>query len=318
MNSRKNLLIVSAALATQLFTGMGCASFRRSEEKPAEKQGNNTYPAAESNDPLVLKDQRIQSLESTVLSLNSRIQELEGKLQASQNRPTLNESLNRQSIGGRSNNGTDKPVRASIAANDPESGFANDVNTRAFQQGKILFDQEKYPEAILAFSAFLERNSNHTLASLAQYNIAESYYFEGDYAVADQEFQKLLLKYPRSPRASYALVRLSQCGEKLGKRDESRRYRLQAEGLYPRSPALKGLREATGNASVGQPPIQSALVVPPTAPEVVAPHVETPTVETPTVTAPHVEAPHVATPKVETSLESGADLDSPPGMGAGG
>ncbi len=307
-----------AATTAVLVTGTGCASLFSRGDKTPENSDKNAYSATEPNDPLAAKDQRIQSLESTVVTLNSRVQELEGKLQATQNRPVLSDSLIRQSVdaltlpkrGG-------SVIRATVSENDPESGFANDQNTRAYQQGKILFDQEKYPEAILAYSAFLERNANHSLASQAQYGIAESYYLEADFAVADQEFQKLVIKYPRSPRASYALVRLSQCAEKTGKLDESRRYRMQAEALYPRSPALKGLREKSAPAPV----MQSSLVIPPTAPEVDSPVVETPHVEAPQVVAPRVEMPKVETPRVqklETTNTTGNDLDGPPGSGGGG
>jgi len=308
MNSRKNLLMVTAAAL--LLTGVGCSSLKRSE---------NSYSARENGDAAVEKDPKIQNLESTVATLNTRIQELEGKLQASENRPRYSDTLIRQASDAIQNlKPNASPIRASIAEGDPESGFANDQNTRAFQQGKILFDQEKYPEAILALSAFLERNGNHTLASHAQYYIAESYYMEGDFAVADQEFQRLVLKYPRSPRASHAFVRLSLCSEKLGKTEEAKRYRLQAEALYPRSPALKGLRETsttTGVRVLPAPIQEAALVVPPTAPEVESPRVETPHVE-----APHVEAPRVEAPKIQTlqTTGSGSDLDSPPGMGDGG
>lgn len=293
--------MVSAVSTTLLFGGMGCASLFSHGDKKGGKAGENRYSAAEPSAPATLKDQRIQSLESTVLSLNSRIQELEGKLQASQNRPHIPEAVIRHNF--------DTAIRSSVAANDPESGFANDQNTRAFQQGKILFDQEKYPEAILAFSAFIERNENHTLASQVQYYIAESYYLQGDYSVAEQEFKKLTVKYPRSPRVSYALVRLALCTEKLGKMDDSKRYRLQAENFYPQSPALKGLREASapGNSMQG-----SLIVTPPTAPVVDTPHVQMPQVE-----APQVQAPKVEFQPIE-SAPVGSDLDSPPGTGSGG
>lgn len=283
------------------------------------KHQENGRSATENGDNDPLKDQKIRSLETSLVTLNTRIQELEGKLQAAENRPKYSESLIRQNSDTRGGlNSSNAVVIATLAKNDPESGFANDQNTRAFQQGKMLFDQEKYPEAILALSAFLERNPNHTLASHAQYYIAESYYLEGDFAIADQEFQRLTLKYPRSPRASYAFVRLSTCAEKLGKTEEAKRYRFQAEGLYPKSPALQGLRESQASTGVKVFPIdstQTSLVVPPTAPEVESPHVETPQVDA--IEAPHVDAPQIETQTIQTTHQGG-ELDSPPGTGGGG
>jgi tol-pal system protein YbgF len=213
-------------------------------------------------------------------------------------------------------------VSATVAPNDPGAGFVNDAAVRAFRQGRMLFDQEKFPEAILAFSAFLEGNPNHALASAAQYAIGEAYYREGDYAVADTEFRKLTARYPQSPRASYALVRLSQSALALGKNDEARRYRTEAEGLFPKSPALKLLRESptpsvAADADQSETPIATApdlSIERPTVPAIAAPTIEKPSIEAPTVEAPHVEAPVSNAPRARVGGSNG-DLDAPPGSG---
>lgn len=295
-----------------LLSGTGCSTlFSRgdaADEKSAKKEA---YSATEPANPEMLKDDKIQYLESTVSTLNSRIQELEGKLQASQNRPDLSGAAARQktdTLGGVS---AGSEVRASVAARDPGAGYVNDERFRAFQQGKLLFDQEKYPEAILAFSAFLERGDHHPLAGSAQYYIGESYYLQGDYAVADQEFQRAVARYPSSPRVSHALVRLTQSTARLGKTEESRRYRAQVEGLYPKSPALLELRRSDATTSASAAP--GAGSVPDlTIPEVASPNLEQPTIETPKIESPRIEAPRIEVPRVEAPS---SDLDGPPGGG---
>ena len=212
----------------------GCASLFRhgdapeSDEKGQEKSPNR-YSATEggperSTDAEGLKDQKIKSLESTITGLNTRVHELEMKLDAAQNPPHFDGKLGSPERKLTTKNGESNPSRqslgapaASVASNDPGAGFSNDASVRSFQQGKALFDQEKYPEAILAFSSFLERDERHTLASNAQYYIAESYFLQSDFVVADQEFQKLAIRYPNSSRLSYALVRLAECSEKTGR-----------------------------------------------------------------------------------------------------
>jgi TolA-binding protein len=323
MNKRK---IISALLTLPLLS-VGCSTFTRSNpdaEKAAETDGKNRYSAAEPASPAELKDEKIQHLESTVTVLNSRIQELEGKLQAAETRPDTSaapvmaaKKLGRQILDGPS---AGSKVRASIAPNDPGSGFVNDAAVRAFQQGKMLFDQEKFPESILAFSAFLEGNPEHALASSAQYYIGENYYREGDYAVADLEFQKLASHYPHSPRTSYALVRRSQSAAALGQNEEAKRYRTQAEGLFPRSPALKLLRETPVTAATDAAPIATApatMIEPPAVPSIPLPRVESPSIEKPVVEAPQIEAPHVEAPSSNAprARVSGTDLDAPPGGG---
>lgn len=310
----------------------GCAILSRSNsdaEKAAEKDGNNRYSATEPAAPDSLKDQKIQHLESTVTHLNTRIQELEGKLQAAEVRPTPSNPLEASAKNSIRQN-VDAPiagarVRPTVSANDPGAGLTQDAAVRAFQQGRALFDQEKYPEAILAFSAFLESNPGHALASSAQYTIAESYYREGDYAVADQEFQRLAARYPHSPRMSYALVRLSQSAGALGKSEEAKRYRTQAEGLFPKSPALKlfgqaptSVREAPGataESANAAAPIATApdlAIANPAMPAIAAPRVEAPTIEHPVVEAPRAETPGGNAPRARVS---GEELDAPPGGG---
>lgn len=321
MNSRKNPpcpkpttpLRALASAAALLVSATGCSTlFSRGEAPDAKADGKEAYsatePASGEANPEMLKDDKIQYLQSTVATLNTRIQELEGRLQASQNRPNLSADPIRQNLGG-ANAGSE--VRASVAANDPGAGYANDERFRAFQQGKILFDQEKYPEAILAFSAFLERAADHPLAGSAQYYIGESYYLQGDFAVADQEFQRVVVRYPGSPRVSYALVRLAQSTNKLGKAEESRRYRAQVEGLYPKSPALLELRKtdfsAAPTATAGAIAPASITIEKPSVPDISIPEVAVPNIDRPSVEAPSVEAPRVNS--------SSSDLDGPPGGG---
>lgn len=293
-------------------------------EENSAKEGNASAGAIDPR----LKDQKILSLENTVISLNTRIAGLEGKLRAAADHPVLTDSV-RQTNDHSRNFNAGSAVHSTVAANDPGAGFVNDAKVRGFQQGRILFDQEKYPEAILAFSAFLEQNETHPLAGSAQYFIAESYFLQNDYSVADQEYRKLSLRYPKSSRMSFALVRLAQCSEKLGKMDDARKYRNQAEGLFPKSPALwvkapittpsASLQTATSLAPIATVPMSDGMALP----EVERPRVETPRVEVPHVEAPQVEVPHVEIPKVDTPVvvaphvEMATDLDGPP-SGAGG
>jgi TolA-binding protein len=322
MNSRKNpslgRLVSSLLLSATLVASLsGCSSiFRRGEsddnaDEPAEKTARNAneYAATESDSEPSrdLKDRKIEGLQATVASLNSRIRELESKLQASQNRPNLDARLQKTPTAQPGRQVSDV-LSPSVASNDPGAGVANDANVRAFQQGKILFDQEKYPEAVLALSAFLERNETHPLAGTAQYYIGESYYQQGDFTVADQEFQKLALRYPLSARLSWALLRLADCADKTGRPDDARRYRLQTEGLYSKSPALK---DAAFRASAVTPIVPTGNAA---APIATAPDSPNSADSGPAVPSLAIEKPTAPTAPTAPRLE-GSDLDSPPGAG---
>jgi TolA-binding protein len=317
MNSRKNPLRVrpvsssSVGFGCALFAAItlsACSSLSRSDGESPNRpdagagkfEGRDArFSANEGADDSEAdpKDRKIRSLESTVSTLNGRIAELESKLQANQNRPAI---ADRPAPALPSRQDPVAPA-ASVAASDPGAGYVNDAKVRAFRQAKALFDQEKYPESILAFSAFLEGAQRHSLAGSAQYYIAESYYLQGDFAVADQEFQKLALRYPNSSRMSWALIRLAEVAERLGKTDEARRYRMQAEAYFAKSPAIR---------SAGRSPSQPAVRAETTQAQAPAARAE----ETGTLieTAPSMSIERPVAPTAPR-VDAGSDLDAPPG-----
>lgn len=225
-NQRKlSTLIPALTIATGMLSFSSCSTFSRHDDT-AENA------ASEATDPIAQKNARIQELEGTVSTLHSKVERLETQLRASQSKPEFRQSFDRPirpSVGN--------SVQASIAGSDPEIGYANHSIVQAYRQGKILFDSEKYPEAILAFSALLERESKHVLAGSAQFYLAESYYLQGEYAVAEQEYTRVISSFERSPQVTKAYARLADCYAKQGKTAEAERMKLQIRALFPSSPA---------------------------------------------------------------------------------
>lgn len=120
---------------------------------------------------------------------------------------------------------------------DPEAGFVQDAAVSGYRQAMILFRAEKYPEAVLAFSSFLERYADHPLAGAAQYYIGESYFRQKEYKLAAEELQRVLTSYDRSSHVPNALLRLAEAEAVLSRADESAKHRQMLLALFPHSPS---------------------------------------------------------------------------------
>lgn len=140
---------------------------------------------------------RIDALQAQIDALQTKLNQMESSKEESKPLPA------------------GEPIHASIALSDPQIGFIQNTPILQLRQSKALFDSEKYPESILGFSEFLEKNENHPLASQAQFYLSEAYLRQNDFPVAEKEFRKLLRKYPFSAFATSARSQLRVCEEKL-------------------------------------------------------------------------------------------------------
>ena len=192
---------VAVFLSLPLSSGFltGCAIGRTLDEA----SGESAHRAAEKTP----EQQKIESLETQLGQLQAKLEKMEVEIDTSkksqrltQARPGIVEST--------------ELVQSSVATSDPERGFTQDSAVLGLRQSKVLFDSEKYPEAILGFSTFVEKNSNHPLASQAQFYLADAYFLQNDFPIAEKEFRKLLERYPQSVLTSRAREKLKICTEK--------------------------------------------------------------------------------------------------------
>jgi len=163
-------------------------------------------------------------------------------------------------------------VEARQDSNDPESGFVSDSAVQSYRQAMILYQTQKYPEAVLAFSAFLERYGDHPLAGSAQFYSGEAYFKQKEHKLAWQEYLRVVSAYDRSPQISHALARLAQIAQTQGLKKEATDYRQTLTSLFPASPAIawlvSGATQGPGSAAVDLPPekVSAPADSPPTAP----------------------------------------------------
>jgi TolA-binding protein len=195
-------------------------------------------------DPIPVSE--IETLREKVKTLEAHVAELESKRTQLEVVPT-------------------RPHPATRAGASPDSngGFVNDLAVSLYRQGMILFLSKKYSDAISTFGQFIGENPDHVLAGSAQYYVGESYFRQGNFTLAAQELQKVLVSYDRSPHLSSALARLSQAQDKIQLTQESQKNRQLLSSLFPLSPALKLLDSPSGGVTtskIGE--VQSSRAVP--------------------------------------------------------
>ena len=135
---------------------------------------------------------------------------------------------------------TNEAAGTPVAATDENTpGFVQDSAVQLFRKANILFESERYTDANLAYSNFLERYPDHPLAGSAQFKIGEGYFRRKEYKQAVQEYLKVLTSYDRSPAISSTLRHLAEAEDALGRPQEAARYRQQLMSLFPSSPAAQ-------------------------------------------------------------------------------
>lgn len=178
--------------------------------------------------------------------LNARLDALEAKLAAMNDKLDATQHALDNFLTAHSPRMSGVNIPASEAAGTPVGatdenapGFVQDAAVQLYRKANILFESERYADANLAYSNFLEKYPDHPLAGSAQFKIGEGYFRRKEYKQAVQEFQKVLTSYDRSPAISATLRDLSEAEDALDRPQEAARYRQQLTSLFPSSPAAQ-------------------------------------------------------------------------------
>jgi tol-pal system protein YbgF len=222
-----------------LLVAAGCASSSelRPETEAALQSANESAKLREQVEAL---QARIDSLESKLTSINDKVDATKinaEKLTAVPAQPT-------EAAG--------TPVEPSTALNDPEAGLVNDSSVQAYRQAMILFKSKKYPEAVLAFSSFIERYADHPLAGSAQFYVGESYFRQKEYKLAIEEFQRVLTSYDRSSAVPETLRQIADAEEHVRQAEDALKHRQLLLSLFPQSPSAQAVQLASKGAPAAE------------------------------------------------------------------
>ncbi len=98
--------------------------------------------------------------------------------------------------------------------------------------------QRRYPDAIKAFTAFLQKYPQDALAPNAQYWLGEAYYVSADNTRALAAFEQLVSLYPESTKVPGALYKIGRIQHVMGQTAAARKSLQRVIQEYPGSPAV--------------------------------------------------------------------------------
>jgi TolA-binding protein len=246
---------VLAAACVVLILAPSCSSAQKAAETDAEH----------AKEISVLQG-RIQELEAQLKSTNDRVDAMRVLIEGTN--PTSSAAAHLESpkptgIIGHPADGAGARVEPIPSGLDPEGSFVRDQAIQTYRQAMALLDANKYSDAVLAFSSFLERHPDHPLAGAAQYYIGKAYFDQKEYKLADKEFERVLTSYDRSSHITLTLRDLAETEDALKQTGEAAKHRQLLTSLFPQSPAATLSQSAPAPSS---PAIERHSDLPPAPP----------------------------------------------------
>jgi tol-pal system protein YbgF len=104
--------------------------------------------------------------------------------------------------------------------------------------------RRQFGEAEQGFRGFLDKYPDHNLAGSAQYWLGETYYTQGDYRQAAQNFLAGYKDYPKSRRAPDSLLKLGMSLNKLGQSQQACASFGAVGGQFPNAVDVKKRAQA--------------------------------------------------------------------------
>ncbi len=113
--------------------------------------------------------------------------------------------------------GSGPPARLSGSLAGPQAGG----NPVQYDQAMNLMSRAQYDEAAAGFRAYADANPGDAdLSPQAIYWVANISFIRQDYATAARTFAEVIKKYPKSPRAGDAMLKLAQSFMAMGQKSE--------------------------------------------------------------------------------------------------
>lgn len=140
--------------------------------------------------------------------------------------------------------GDEAPGRS--PAIDPEA-------KRAYDAALSLVNAKQYGKGLDAFAAFLVKWPDHPYADRAMFWRGDCYFAQGDYGRAAEELRGLLARFPASPKAPDALLKLGISQQKLGRLADAKDSLDRLAQSYPQSDAARHIPSITVPASPSGP-----------------------------------------------------------------
>jgi tol-pal system protein YbgF len=120
-----------------------------------------------------------------------------------------------------------------------DTGKGAGLGTDYFDAAQRDLTMGNYDLAEVGFLQFLENYPNSDLADDARYGLGESYYARKRYDEAVQEYEKIITRDPKSPKAPAAMLKIGFCQKNLGNMRDARKMWQTLVSKYPFSDEAK-------------------------------------------------------------------------------
>jgi tol-pal system protein YbgF len=121
--------------------------------------------------------------------------------------------------------GEDQPVEQGAGNVDPNAienvSLAPESPEALYERSNESLLRRQFGDAESGFSSFVSKYPEHSLAGSAQYWLGETYYAQGDFRQAAQNFLQGYKGYPKSRRAPDSLLKLGISLNKLGQTQQA-------------------------------------------------------------------------------------------------
>ena len=121
--------------------------------------------------------------------------------------------------------GEDQPVEQGGGNVDPDAietvSLAPESPEALYERSNESLLRRQFGDAEVGFSSFVSKYPDHSLAGSAQYWLGETYYAQGNFREAAQNFLHGYKNYPKSRRAPDSLLKLGISLNKLGQTQQA-------------------------------------------------------------------------------------------------
>ena len=121
--------------------------------------------------------------------------------------------------------GEDQPVEQGAGSVNPDAietvSLAPESPEALYERSNESLLRRQFGDAESGFSSFVSKYPEHSLAGSAQYWLGETYYAQGDFRQAAQNFLQGYKGYPKSRRAPDSLLKLGISLNKLGQTQQA-------------------------------------------------------------------------------------------------
>ncbi|MGB5207971.1 MAG: tol-pal system protein YbgF [Azonexus sp.] len=138
--------------------------------------------------------------------------------------------------------GTSAAVDPASGANSPAAADPAREN-KEYEAALNQFKAAKYKEAAWAFSAFVQKYPDSSLAPNAQFWLGNAWIAQRSCAKAIEAHSVVTTKYAESPKAPDAWLAMANCQQEMGNPAAAKRSLETAIAKYPNSPAAGTARE---------------------------------------------------------------------------